>query len=434
VTATRLPDRAGRTPPGARTGPSPGRARARRAARRELTLGLAVLALVGLAGWVSTVAINGVPWSAPYTVRLALPAGAPLLHSGDDVWVGGERVGQVESVGLAHGSGTRAIAALSLNSGRIGAGASARIRPRGLAGAVYVDLAPGHVQRRPLPSGTLISATGSVELTDVVAGFDATTRRALAHVMTGDGAGIAGRGVAVNHVLASAPSLLSDADAVLTAARPAPGVLRTDVGDATSIADAVAPAGSTALAGTVGAARTVLQTTGAHESSLAQTVDTLPGLERTAATVLPRADALLAQVTSAAGTLGPGIAALTQALPGIRALEQHGPAIATLGSIAATAAPVLTALTPALAKLVGPAAGLTPLTDPITELAHVLIPYRTELIQAPLGFTRWGNFTYNFGTGAGHRAVRFSMVLTCALARDPYPAPGAASKERKLCP
>ena len=51
----------------------------------------------------------------------------------------------------------------------------------------------------------------------------------------------------------------------------------------------------------------------------------------------------------------------------------------------------LRALTPALIRLVGPASGLTPLSSPIAELASVLIPYRTELLQAPLGFTRWGN-------------------------------------------
>jgi hypothetical protein len=55
-------------------------------------------------------------------------------------------------------------------------------------------------------------------------------------------------------------------------------------------------------------------------------------------------------------------------------------------------------------------------------------------VEAPLGFTRWGDFRYDFGKGAGHKAVRFSMVFTCAHARDPYPAPGAAGKERSPCP
>jgi hypothetical protein len=94
---------------------------------------------------------------------------------------------------------------------------------------------------------------------------------------------------------------------------------------------------------------------------------------------------------------------------------------------------VFSALIPALGELRGTASGLTPLTDPVTELANVLIPYRQELVQAPLGFTRWGNFTYDFGTGSGHRAVRFTMVFTCGLARDPYPKPGEAAKDRKPC-
>jgi hypothetical protein len=101
--------------------------------------------------------------------------------------------------------------------------------------------------------------------------------------------------------------------------------------------------------------------------------------------------------------------------------------------VAHIAGPVFRALVPALRELQGAASGLTPLTDPVYELANVLIPYKQELIQAPLGFTRWGNFRYDFGTGSGHRAVRFTMVFTCGNARDPYPKPGEASTDRKAC-
>jgi hypothetical protein len=139
-------------------------------------------------------------------------------------------------------------------------------------------------------------------------------------------------------------------------------------------------------------------------------------------------------VGAAATRLEPGVTALGRALPSLRRLEGGAGSVTRLGQVAATAAPVLRALEPALAGLRGPAAGLTPLSTPAWTLATVLIPYRTELLQAPLGFTRWGNFPYDFGTGSGHRAVRFSMVLTCALARDPYPAPGAAPRERRPCP
>jgi phospholipid/cholesterol/gamma-HCH transport system substrate-binding protein len=406
-----------------------GAARAARAPRRDLRLGLTVLAVLGLAGWISTVAINGVPWASGYTVRVALPPGAPVLHPGAEVRVGGERVGQVSAVALMPRSADRAAATLSLDRGDVRAGARARIRPRGLAGAVYVELDPG--SGRQLVSGTLIPGGGSVQLTDVISGFDAGARRAISQVMTGYGAGLAGRGVMVNHVLAATPQLLGDLTATLGALRPQPGALADVIGSAGTVAGALAGPG--ALPDLVSSARAVLESTAAHADALVATVTALPEVEATAAQVLPGANRLLAAATLASRALRPGVSALSRALPGLAALEREAPAIAQLGSVAQHAVPVLRAVSPVLSRLGGPAAALTPLSNPLAELAGVLTPYRTELVQAPLGFTRWGNFTYDFGTGAGHRAVRFSMILTCAHARDPYPAPGAAAHERKPC-
>lgn len=407
---------------------------ARRASRRQLWLGCAVLAVLALAGWISTVAINGLPWSSPYLVRLRLPPGAPLLHPGDDVRIGGERVGQVQAVALAPRSGSTAVATLALAGGfRIGPGAAARIRPRGLAGAVYVDLSPGD-GARARPSNSLLPATAGVQLTDVVSGFDADARRALAQTLSVYGTGVAGRGVDVGHVIGLASSALADATGVLRAARAQPGTLSGAIGGASTVASAVAPPGSSTLAGLVSSGRQTFAATGSSSAALAATIRGLPGTEGVAAAVLPGADALLARLGTAASRLQPAVGWLSRALPGIRSLERSAPALSTLASVAAAAGPAFDSLRPALSELAGPASALVPFSTPVWTLAKVLIPYRTELIQAPLGFTRWGNFTYNFGTGAGHRAVRFSMVLTCATARDPYPAPGAASKERKPCP
>lgn len=398
---------------------------------RDLLLGSALLAAIGLAAWISTVAINGAPWSSPYQVKLALAPGAPLLHTGDEVRIAGERVGQVQSVSLATRSDNRAAATLAIGSSRVGPGASARIRPRGLAGAVYVDLQPGRTSR-PLRTGATIPATGGVQLTDVISGFDGAARRALGQALTGYGTGLAGRGVTLNQTLAATSPLLGDLTGTLQALRPGSGLTERSINDVRAVAQAVSP--GDVLARAIGDARSVLETTGAHAGAIGATIGALPALERNATAVLPGADTLLDRLTLASARLTPGIDALAQAIPGIRSLEHSAGAVSELGAVAAAAAPVLHALMPALARLGGPASGLTPLSTPIAELASVLIPYRTELVQAPLGFTRWGNFTYAFGTGAGHRAVRFSMVLTCALARDPYPAPGAAAKERKPCP
>jgi ABC-type transporter Mla subunit MlaD len=389
-----------------------------------------VLAALALVGWISTVEINGVPWSSPYQLRLALPPGAPLLTAGDDVRVAGERVGQVSSVSLANGGDDHAVATLSISDSSIHRGASARIRPRGLAGAVYVDLYPGIRSRRSLPSGSrLRTVSGGVQLTSVIAGFDGAARHAMQTVLSQTGDGLASRGLAVNDALARAPSLLANATTALHAADPEPGVLSDAIGSAYTVSSALAPPGDQTLGDIVSGARATLSATG----NVSQTIAVLPATERSLAGTLAGADTLLQRATVAAHDLTPGVQALAQALPGLAALERGSPALSTLGDVAHDAAPVFAALIPALSELRGPASGLTPLTDPIDELAKVLIPYKQELVQAPLGFTRWGNFHYDFGTGSGHRAVRFTMVFTCGLGRDPYPKPGEASKDRKAC-
>jgi ABC-type transporter Mla subunit MlaD len=408
--------------------------RAQTASRRQLWLGAAVVATVAVVGWLSTVAIDGLPWSRPYTVRLALAPGAPLLHPGDEVRIGGERAGQVESVALASGASERAVATLSLSGDYdIGLGAAARIRPRGLAGAVYVDLLPG-AHAHPVRSGSLVHAGAGVQLTDVISGFDADARRALAQTMTGYGTGLAGRGVEAGDAIDRAPNVLADATSVFSALTPGRRSLGDTIGRARDVAGALAPPGSTNLAELVTGTRRTLDATGQNAGAVAATIRALPATERTSATVLPSVDVLLARLGSATNALEPAVTAITAALPGVRALERSAPSISALSVVAGAARPAFSALTPALSELVGPASGLAPISAPVATLAKVLIPYRTELVQAPLGFTRWGNFTYGFGTGAGHRAVRFSMVFTCATARDPYPAPVAASRERRSCP
>jgi ABC-type transporter Mla subunit MlaD len=406
------------------------RAPALTTARRHTLLGLLVLAALALAGWISTVAISGVPWSSPFELRLALPAGAPLLTAGDDVRVAGERVGQVSSVSLARGSDDQAVATVSISDYSIYRSAAARIRPRGLAGAVYVDLYPGVRSGRPLRSGSLLhTVTGGVQLTNVIAGFDGAARHAMQTVLTQAGDGLAGRGIAVNESIAQAPSLLANTTAALHAVDPEPGALSDAIGSAYTVSSALTPPGDQTLGDIVSAARATLSATG----NASQTIAALPAAEQSLAATLPGADTLLERTTLAARDLTPDVQALAQALPGLNALEQRSPAVTTLGEVAHDAAPVFSALIPALGELRGTASGLTPLTDPFTELANVLIPYKQELIQAPLGFTRWGNFRYDFGTGSGHRAVRFTMVFTCGLARDPYPKPGEAAKDRKPC-
>ena len=167
--------------------------------------------------------------------------------------------------------------------------------------------------------------------------------------------------------------------------------------------------------------------------ALGRSLDAAPPLEAVAARALPEADAVLDEAAPALRALRPGVAALARALPDAIAVERRAPRLDDAGAVARAAQPVLRGAPPMLVAARRPVAALGPLSGPLGDLSKTLVPYRRELVEAPAGFTRWGEFRYDAGQARGHRAVRFTMVFTCARARDPYPAPGAAEREREAC-
>ncbi|MEA2293905.1 MAG: phospholipid/cholesterol/gamma-HCH transport system substrate-binding protein [Solirubrobacteraceae bacterium] len=379
----------------------------RRAERNPKVAGGVVLAVAALLALVSTLAVNGAPG---HPLRIALPGNAPLLHAGDEVRLAGRRIGTVTAVqpGVGH-----AIARLSVDRplGRV----SARVRLRGMAGAVYVELTPGGSGR----------TSASVDLPHLIAGFDADTRAALARTVTNAGDGLAGRGEALNGALAAAPGALSGATPLLRATRDAGGLLAP--------ADAVARAAGPRTGPLAGAAARLTAPVADRTPALGRTLAELPPLEATARAALPGADALLADAEPAVRRLRPAVAALARLLPDARALERERTRLREGTRLLQAAGPVLDSAAPLLRDARWAMSALAPAAAPLGVLARALVPYRRELVEAPLGFTRWGDFRYDEGQGAGHRAVRFTMVFTCAKARDAYPAPGAAEGERTPC-
>ena len=151
---------------------------------RELFAGVGVLVAVAIAGWLSTAAINGGPLSNPYRVQAQLPAGAPAMKDGDEVRIAGQRAGQIRAVEPGDDGG--ALVTLELEDQHLRDDARVRVRLRGLAGAVYLEVEPGTTGRE-LDSGEQLPVTGdaSADLTDVIETFDRSTRTALSQSLRG---------------------------------------------------------------------------------------------------------------------------------------------------------------------------------------------------------------------------------------------------------
>ncbi|HET9074183.1 MAG TPA: MlaD family protein [Solirubrobacteraceae bacterium] len=189
-----------------------GTARKRAARQRRIVLGwgaAAILASVGLL-YVAFKSPTGVPLQPYYNVEASFKT-IGTLNIGADVTVAGKLVGQVVDI---HMHDRQPTVDLQLNSGtrHLPVGTTARIRPRGLLGAEYVDLSPTGA-RQTIPNGGSIpeSHTSAAEqVSDVYAGLTPAARLHLQQVINGLGGGFLGRGVQLNQTLSTAPATLEN--------------------------------------------------------------------------------------------------------------------------------------------------------------------------------------------------------------------------------
>jgi virulence factor Mce-like protein len=409
---------------------------AARLERQQIPLGLLVLAITAFLIWISIIAINGIPFSNPMPLRAVLPPTGPIIKTGDDVLIAGQRVGEIRGVKPVVGG--RLVTMDISRSDPIGRDASARIRLRGLAGATYIQLTPGNTSSRAPDNFTIpLSRTGTnTELTDVVAQFDAAARADMSKALTDYGAGIAGRGADVNQALADLPQLEGQGQPVLRSLTPQPGALsglmheldRTMVG-----LQGFVPGD---FGGLLSAFHQAFDAILSQRTALGQTIDELRPLSDQAQVTLPIADPVLRDTSAAAKALEPAATALQRALPSLNTLLARSAEVSELSRLAHALNPVLAVAGPVLTRLWPGAASLAPLAAALGPFARYTAPYTEDIFLGPYGFTShgWGGFSYAMGQASGHKAVRFAPVFTCTPGRDPYPAPGQALTDAKRCP
>jgi ABC-type transporter Mla subunit MlaD len=326
------------------------------------------------------------------------------------------------------------LVAMELDEGEIGPDATATVRLRGLAGAVFIELDPGDTSK-PVSSGTTIARSRTdtgVQLTDLISAFDGDTRAALRNAAVGYGAGIAGRGAEFNSMLADLPPTLETGERLARAAVREPGTLAGLIGDAGTVAGALG-ADHGALAGAITGARATLEATASEAGAVGAAIDATPGAESALAEITPDAVPLLDDLTTATRALTPAALELEKALPSVNSVLAREPELDTLATLAGEAVPVLDAAGPVIDGIEPAGLTLSPLIEAGQPLAAYASRYPEEIIGGPYGFTTWGRFAYSEGQASGARAVRFAPVFTCAPGRNAYPDPGEASTDRQPC-
>jgi virulence factor Mce-like protein len=177
-----------------------------------LLVGVATTLVTIVAVFLSYNANAGLPFVPTYDLTAEVPDAAGLVK-GNEVRVGGKRVGLIRSIDAVKGPNGEPVARLDLQLETtvdpVRSDAQVTVRPRSPLGLKYVELVRG-TAGKPLPGGSalpLAAARKIVDLDEVLNTFDAETRRASQVALEGLGTGLTGRGVDLNRLLEQAPSL-----------------------------------------------------------------------------------------------------------------------------------------------------------------------------------------------------------------------------------
>jgi virulence factor Mce-like protein len=217
-------------------------------AGNPVLIGAATILVVLVAVFLAYNANKGLPFVPTYQLRAEVPSAANLVV-GNDVQIGGSRVGFVNDISAQRQDDGSTIAILDLTLERdvapLPRDSTILIRPRSALGLKYVEITRGSDGEGFHEGATIPLAQATptpVEFDEVLGMFDEETRDAIAVNTTGFGDAFAGRGESINTAIGAFKPLLRDIQPVAqNLASPETNLRRFfgELGDAAAI---VAPA------------------------------------------------------------------------------------------------------------------------------------------------------------------------------------------------
>jgi virulence factor Mce-like protein len=188
-------------------------------AANPVLIGAVTVLVVVVAVYLSYNAQNGLPFAPAYTIHAVVPSAANLVH-GDDVRIGGARVGEVSAIHVRPGRPARATLTLKLETSvrPLPTDTTVLIRAQSSLGLKYVELSRGHAAGGIRAGGTLPLVQARphpVELDEVLNMFGARTRQAERSNLETFGDALAGQGDDLNAAIANLPRLLSVLEPVM---------------------------------------------------------------------------------------------------------------------------------------------------------------------------------------------------------------------------
>jgi virulence factor Mce-like protein len=298
-------------------------------AANPVLIGAATVLVVVVAVFLAYNANSGLPFVPTYDLKAEVPNAANLVR-GNEVRVGGSRVGVIEDITPRRTEDGRTVAVLSLKLETVveplPRDSTILVRPRSALGLKYVEITKGQSAEGFEPGDTIPLARATpepVEIDEVLAMFDEPTRAASRTNLTEFGSGIAMRGTAINEALAIFPALLRNLQPVMqTLADPDTDLAGFFRGLGQSAAEAAPVAEQQAalfrgLDTTFGALADV-------EDGLKETISTGPEALQAGIEGFPRQRPFLRNSELLMAELRPGIRALRGAAPDLSRAFRYG--------------------------------------------------------------------------------------------------------------
>ena len=305
-----------------------------RPASNPVLIGAATVLVVIVGVFLAYNANQGLPFVPSYRLEAELPSAANLVR-GNEVRIGGTRVGSVESIAAERRRDGSSVALLGLKLepgvDPLPRDSTVIVRPRSALGLKYVELTRGRAregfeagERIPLAQAT----PAPVEFDDFTNMFDDDTRSAAQANLRGFGDALAGRGASLNQAIGALRPLLRDLVPVaVNLAAPETDLARF-VRELADAARAVAPAAESqaqlfvGLDRTFGALRTVAR------PYLQEAISEGPATLDAGIRELPAQRPFLRNTEGLFRELRPGVRALRAGAPDLAgALEAGTPAL-----------------------------------------------------------------------------------------------------------
>ena len=185
-------------------------------AGNPVLIGAATVLVILVAVFLAYNANQGLPFVPTYSLKAEVPSAAALVR-GNEVRIGGSRIGTIDSITTKRNEDGTSVALIGLKLERdqmpLPKDSTLLIRSKSALGLKYVELTRGRSDDG-FGDGDTIPLTAAtpapVEFDEFVNMFDDETREAMGKNLDGFGTAFAGRGTSINQAIAAFRPLLAD--------------------------------------------------------------------------------------------------------------------------------------------------------------------------------------------------------------------------------